>query len=703
MAKFFKGLASAGAWACFDEFNRIDIEVLSVVAQQISTIQKSISSKLSRFTFEGVDLKLDPTCAIFITMNPGYAGRTELPDNLKALFRPVAMMIPDYTMIAEISLISFGFSKSRILAEKMVATFRLSSEQLSSQDHYDFGMRAVKTVISRAGTIKRMTPTCEEELVILRALVECNLPKFVEEDVSLFNGIISDLFPGLANPVVDYGSLALALQKSSLALNLQPVDPFLNKCIQLFETINSRHGIMLVGPPGGGKTCSLRVLAKAVCSIPEYPKAIIETINPKSVTMGQLYGEFDLQTHEWTDGVVSSLIRNGVEESLPDSRWYVFDGPVDAIWIESMNTVLDDNKKLCLASGEIIKLINTQKLLFEVGNLAYASPATVSRCGMVYMEPGAFGLKPLIKSWLQGLEKKLSPEIFKDINLIETLMDNYIPPLIDFIRTNIKEVLRTTDHSLMMSYFNLFNSLLKSVDEEDNITIDIIQSFFVFSLIWTFGASTDESGRGKFDVFFKKLMDKYAISIALPKTLTVFDYKFNVKTISWVHWMDQKFDIDFSSKTLPIVQTVDTVRYSYLLNVLIKNNIHVLACGPTGTGKSVVVTDKIMNGLDSSIFIPLIINFSARTSANQTQDVIDGKLDKRRKQVFGPPVGKKMIIFIDDLNMPAVEPNGAQPPIELIRQWMDHGGWYDRKLTGKFNEIVDLVFVSAMCPPGGGR
>jgi dynein heavy chain len=172
-AYIFEGLTQSGAWGCFDEINRIEIEVLSVVASQIKSILDAMihysnplnrsrentplnpSCKVGKFMFFGDEIDLVPTVGLFITMNPGYAGRTELPGNLKALFRACAMIQPDLLPIAENMLMAEGFLRARPLSVKFITLYKLSSELLSKQNHYDWGLRAIKSVLRVAGLLKR--------------------------------------------------------------------------------------------------------------------------------------------------------------------------------------------------------------------------------------------------------------------------------------------------------------------------------------------------------------------------------------------------------------------------------------------------------------------------------------------------------------------------------------------------------------------
>jgi dynein heavy chain len=149
---------------------------------------------------------------------------------------------------------------------------------------------------------------------------------------------------------------------------LQPSPPFEEKIIQLYDTFNVRFGVMLVGQSGSGKSTCFKTLAQCssamkVAGEKGFERTHYRILNPKSISMGEMYGEVDPFTQEWVDGLASSIIREVNTPNMEDPDWnpidrywVVFDGPVDALWIENMNTVLDDNMTLCLANSERIKL-----------------------------------------------------------------------------------------------------------------------------------------------------------------------------------------------------------------------------------------------------------------------------------------------------------------------------------------------------------
>ena len=290
-----------------------------------------------------------------------------------------------------------------------------------------------------------------------------------------------------------------------------------------------------------------------------------------------------------------------------------------------------------------------------------ASPATVSRCGMIYVEPQEIGFRPVIASYLEKLPDAMNAE---SKELLADLYDWLVPASIKFHRKNCKEVSATLDQTLVISLNRIFSCLTevfvdtpeKVAEMDEKALATFVETCFTFALVWSIGISVDIEGRAKFDAFYRDLLagkveaspppPKRKIQNSFPERGMVYDYVWDLEMGKWQAWKDRidaKPVIDKEAKfTEIIVPTVDTCRYAWILELLVLRQHPILFVGPTGTGKSAYTTTKLMLGMPEE-YTFMTVAFSARTSANQTQDIIDGKLDKRRKGIFGPPAQKKMV------------------------------------------------------------
>uniref|UniRef100_G1KEF2 AAA+ ATPase domain-containing protein n=1 Tax=Anolis carolinensis TaxID=28377 RepID=G1KEF2_ANOCA len=729
MGKLFCGLVQSGAWCCFDEFNRIDIEVLSTVASQIQTIKAAKDSFTVRFVLEGKEIRLKPFCAIFITLNPGYKGRVELPDNLKSLFRPVSMMVPDYELIAEIMLFSKGFKSAKTLSGKIVNLYHLCSKQLSQQDHYDFGMRAIKTVLIRAGqkrqelkshNKKKMFSTMEESLIIISVLKEVNLPKFLTDDASLFEDILTDLFPGVKIPKVNPKQLESAVSFAIQHLYLQSWESQIEKVIQFYNQIMARVGVMLIGPTGGGKTTIRTILEKALIVLPlvdidSSTKGKVDTfvINPKCVTLGELFGETNLSTMEWSDGLLSSAVRNfaklavrkpkkkDANEIINDWQWIILDGPVDPVWIENLNSVLDDTRMLCLANSERIYLSPGIRMIFEVDSLSQASPATVSRCAMVYVDPTDLGWQPYVKSWMEDFSDLIAQN---DIEYLESLFHSSIQRGIEFLNKHKK--MQAFSVQQMGVVMNICRIVGKEDVKQPNKLMVLLGKLFIFAFTWAVGGilRREEEHEGETLIGINTSHDDLANIPSGDKT--IFDYFVDLQTGEFEPWgnlvpstqlLIQKENKERKTETLTFIPNIDTIRHSFLTSLLLMNKHPVLVIGDPGSGKTAMIEDmfgrlqKQSVGSTRSAIISTL-QLGAHTSAAQTKAWIIQKLILKNKDILGAPKSKQVLLFIDDLNMPVAEEYGSQPPLELIRQLLDLGGIYDTQhLEWKYVQDVSLV------------
>ncbi|GFV14114.1 dynein heavy chain 5, axonemal [Trichonephila clavipes] len=282
---------------------------------------------------------------------------------------------------------------------------------------------------------------------------------------------------------------------------------------------------MTLGPAGGGKTSCIRGLMAALTAMGSPHKEM--RMNPKAITTPQMFGRLDVATDDWTDGIFSALWRKTLKMKKGEYVWIVLDGPVDAIWIENLNSVLDDNKTLTLANGDRIPMSPNCKVMFEVHNLENASHATVSRNGMVYMSSSCLPWKPILTAWLTKQPKLI-------IRGVTQLFDRSFETIYTWAVENLIFKMKILQCMIISQMIKLFQGLMPREEKDLNILAATLQKIYVFSLMWSIGAFLETPDRLKFEHYLRNKKDfDLDLPVIEDPNDTMFD--FNVDTQGCYH------------------------------------------------------------------------------------------------------------------------------------------------------------------------
>jgi len=753
MGRIFIGLCQVGAWGCFDEFNRLEERILSAVSQQILTIQHGMKENSAQIDLMGKTIKLNPNNASFITMNPGYAGRSQLPDNLKQLFRDRAMTKPDKDMIAQVTLFSQGYKTSERLSGKMVSLFDLCLNQLSSQSHYDFGLRALKSVLVNAGNLKRkedkerspdnVVPIDQwEQRILLKSVCDTLIPKLIAEDVGLYHSLLTGVFPDATVEAVREEHLRTKITELCKIRNLVPEERFIDKLIQIYSIQRMHHGIMMVGTSGTGKSAAWKILLEAM-QLVDGIKGEAYIIDPKAVNKDNLYGRLDPTTLEWTDGVFTGTLRKILDNQRGESakrHWLMFDGDVDPEWAENLNSVLDDNKLLTLPHGDRLSIPPNVRIMFEVENLKYATLATVSRCGMIWFSEDVVSTEMVYEHYLMRLTKPVYDDIMNystiasgsspvenaekkidPLSVVRQQCVQAIRPLFDSSNSFVSQALtlcakynHVMDFTRIRCLESMFALLRKGISnvieynenhpeypfKEDQIS-SFMTKWLAVSICWGFGGSLPLDQRADFSDKLTTLTRDIDFP-PIENNLSLLDYEVKLGENVWSPWKKKvpNVEIDGKGGEDVVVPTVDTVRHQEILFSWISEHRPFILCGPPGSGKTMTLmaTLKLCTDLDM-----VFINFSSSTIPELLYKTFDSYCEFKKLGMGGTIMRPKqpnkwLVIFCDEINLPAADKYSTQVVITFIRQMLEQNGFW-RPEDKAWITLERIAFVGACNPP----
>lgn len=740
IGRILAGICQVGAWGCFDEFNRLNEQILSAVSMQIEAIELGIKAAVGSDTKSEIELAnrtvaLNDETGIFITMNPEYAGRNTLPENLKKLFRSFSMAKPDKEIIAEVLLNSQGFVHARKLSKIVVPFFTELQNKLSYQVHYDFGLRALKNVLATSGNLKRSRLGAQEEddlnhwetSILLQCLRETVAPKLIAEDAQLMYSIEQQLFPGVEYLPFQSAELENSVRAHASKNGYIVSDEWLTKVFQLYQFQKIHHGIMLVGSSGFGKSTVYQSLLSAMQDA-ENVECVFHLIDAKVMSKEALFGSLDSTTREWTDGLFTATLRRIVDNLRGEDQkqhWIIFDGDVDPEWAENLNSVLDDNKILTLPNGERIALPNNVRIAFEVENLKYATPATISRCGMIWFGPNVVTAKMQLDHFLFKLRKNQYDDVEEDltglqIEEIQASICDHITNIFSEIdldhilglSRDLNHIMEFTETRALNTVFALINSsclkllLFLNQNADYRPTLEQQQEFItksvLLALVWALAGDCPLADREEYGLKML-LLPVFAILSIEDSNQILVDYDVSLPDAKWEKWEDKvphvSLDTHSIIKTDVVIPTIDTMRHESLIYGLLNAHKPIVLCGPPGSGKTMTLFGALRKLPNLDV---VGLNFSKATTPNLLIKSLEQHCEYKKTMkgtILSPSqIGRWLVVFCDEINLPAIDKYGTQTAISLLRQMIEQQGFWSPNQQ-QWVTLSRIQFVGACNPP----
>lgn len=727
LEKLLMGTVYSFGWTVFEKANELQYGVLSAFAYHLLNLRQKLLEESNEWQpIKGKTISLIPK-SVALGVNTPYSGLFLLVDNtsenkigvphtIKYMFRPVAITVLDLAALSESFLCSVGFKEARMLGYKL-AFFLSSAKEILSIEAFssDFGWRTLSTIVKTAAEIKRKNmETKNENQIIFLAIQALFRARMSEPSLTNIEKIAHMIFAGTTDNKkelqedLDFSNEII--EKARNILQIQFDLDITQKLGELSAAFSKKFAVILVGEAACGKSMLTYLFRECINLQFEYSqeKCDFVKIFPKSFTQPELYGRYE--SREWIEGIFVHILQSFIQKK--NKKCYSVlhcDGPLDPQWAEQLQAGFDAEKKISLSNGDFIFLNNNIKVLFEVEDLKQASPSLVSRSSIIYMQNDIVTPRNILSYWMLALKKKIKCFDIISETLTKGIDELFYNGLTERSKiSKIKEEeIRLPPNVIALTFCQIFEAtllkLMPSVlekEKRDENMKKLVGKTFVFSLAWALGGSLSSLVLKKIEDF----IDSEAGTGDKPKDKLCFDAFLRISqgVTEWVPWAEYKIPYENPANglfTQIIVPTNQLMRYFWFVDTLASRCKNIMLFGESGSGKSLVAAHSLMQDAlpnaeeqkstanqdsfteskkSENPFKQINVCFTWHTTPGKFQKLIEERLDKKRKNLFSAPTRKKVVLYIDDVNIPQEDGYGVLPVVEYLRGILDKHSYLDK-------------------------